>query len=120
MKHVKIIKDLNRQKQILDAMKKECYSMLQTFNRSEQNQTNSPFKFGNMKPASNLYIGFILTIFCILTSFVLYVVFLHPFAKFVSIFMSVSIWYAIIPIAPLVLFISGFIYCLRKERNPDN
>ena len=77
-------------------------------------------KINNMRPASNTYILFISGIFIILALFVLYVVFLHPFAKFVSIFMSVSIWYAIIPIAPFILFITGFVFCLKKERHPED
>ena len=76
-------------------------------------------KFNNMRPASNVYIYFISGIFVILALFVLYVVFLHPFAKFVSIFMSISIWYAIIPIAPFILFVSGFVFCFKRERHPE-
>ena len=71
-----------------------------------------------MQPASNLYIVFIFTIFFILGTFVLNVVFFIPFAKFIAIFLSISVWYAAIPIVPFILFVSGFFLYLRKERPP--
>ena len=69
-----------------------------------------------MQPASNVYIVFIGTIFFILGTFVLNVVFFIPFAKFIAIFLSISVWYAAIPIVPFILFVSGFFLYLRKER----
>lgn len=71
-----------------------------------------------MQPASNLYITFIGTIFFILGTFVLNVVFFIPLAKFIAIFLSISVWYAAIPIVPFILFVSGFFLYLRKERPP--